>query len=179
MLIDLFFIFSVDLVVYFLSIIWGWVTYGFQSIPKKLLKHSTAKHKTNEGGELADYIPELKKVDPNLFGIAITTVDGANVLSWRCPKIFFSLQSISKPFCFLRRPFKSLELIKFVSGLVLSQRVMYFIRRLNSITHRGVPLIHLSILGQIAMTDLIDGPDLENRFSVSKGKKSKIIADAR
>ena len=28
------------------------------------------------GGKPADYIPELGKADPNLFGVAIATVDG-------------------------------------------------------------------------------------------------------
>ena len=55
------------------------------------------KYRTLDEGKNADYIPALAKVDPNLFGIAIVTVDG---------KVFqkgdvgsrFSIQSISKVF---------------------------------------------------------------------------------
>ncbi|AVA21745.1 glutaminase [Rhizobium sp. LEGMi198b] len=48
-------------------------------------------------GKVADYIPELAKVDPNQFGMAIATVDG-NVRSVGNADIPFSIQSISKVF---------------------------------------------------------------------------------
>jgi len=48
-------------------------------------------------GKVADYIPELAKVDPNQFGMAIATVDG-NVRSVGHADISFSIQSISKVF---------------------------------------------------------------------------------
>ena len=34
------------------------------------------KYKTLQEGKNADYIPALAKVDPNIFGIALVTVDG-------------------------------------------------------------------------------------------------------
>ncbi|MDE1992533.1 MAG: glutaminase [Rhizobiaceae bacterium] len=48
-------------------------------------------------GKVADYIPELAKVDPHQFGMAIATVDG-NVRSVGNADIPFSIQSISKVF---------------------------------------------------------------------------------
>ncbi|HML43774.1 MULTISPECIES: glutaminase [Hyphomicrobium] len=48
-------------------------------------------------GSLADYIPELAKVDPSKFGIAVATVDG-RVLSAGDADEPFSVQSISKVF---------------------------------------------------------------------------------
>ncbi|CAN7299601.1 glutaminase [Rhizobium rhizogenes] len=48
-------------------------------------------------GKVADYIPELAKVDPNQFGMAIATVDG-NIHSVGHADIPFSIQSISKVF---------------------------------------------------------------------------------
>ena len=48
-------------------------------------------------GKVADYIPELAKVDPNQFGMAIATVDG-NVRSVGHADTPFSIQSISKVF---------------------------------------------------------------------------------
>jgi glutaminase len=51
------------------------------------------------GGSPADYIPELGKVDPGLFGIAIATVDG-QVYAAGDTDIPFTIQSVSKPFMY-------------------------------------------------------------------------------
>jgi len=51
------------------------------------------------GGSPADYIPELGKVDPNLFGIAIATVDG-QIYEMGDTDVPFTIQSISKPFMY-------------------------------------------------------------------------------
>ncbi|TCL73544.1 glutaminase [Rhizobium sp. BK251] len=48
-------------------------------------------------GKVASYIPELAKVDPMQFGMAIATVDGDVYLSGDA-KVPFSIQSISKVF---------------------------------------------------------------------------------
>lgn len=48
-------------------------------------------------GKVADYIPELAKVDPKQFGMAIATVDG-KVYSIGDAGVPFSIQSISKVF---------------------------------------------------------------------------------
>jgi glutaminase len=48
-------------------------------------------------GKNADYIPALAKVDPNLFGIALVTVDG-KVITAGDVKTEVSIQSISKVF---------------------------------------------------------------------------------
>jgi glutaminase len=50
-------------------------------------------------GKPADYIPELGKADPNLFGIAIATVDG-QVYAVGDTEIPFTIQSVSKPFMY-------------------------------------------------------------------------------
>ncbi len=52
-----------------------------------------------EGGVPADYIPELSTVDPNLFGIAIATVDGQLYTAGDCSAPF-TIQSVSKPFMY-------------------------------------------------------------------------------
>ena len=51
------------------------------------------------GGKPADYIPELGKVDPNLFGIAIATVDG-QTYAVGDSEVPFTIQSVSKPFMY-------------------------------------------------------------------------------
>ena len=55
------------------------------------------KFKNLKEGKNADYIPALAKVDPNLFGIALVTVDG-KVYTAGDVKTEVSIQSISKVF---------------------------------------------------------------------------------
>src|SRR4029079_6971415 len=54
------------------------------------------------GGKPADYIPELGKVDPSLFGIAIATTD-VEVSGVGDPQPPFTIQSASKPFIMAMR----------------------------------------------------------------------------
>jgi glutaminase len=56
-----------------------------------------AQFRTLKEGKNADYIPALAKVDPNLFGIAVVTVDG-KVFTAGDVKTEVSIQSISKVF---------------------------------------------------------------------------------
>ncbi len=51
------------------------------------------------GGKPADYIPELGKVDPGLFGIAVATVDG-QTYAVGDSDVPFTIQSVSKPFMY-------------------------------------------------------------------------------
>ncbi len=50
-------------------------------------------------GVLANYIPELAKVDPSKLGIVLTTVDGYQY-RFGDTDTFFTLQSVSKPFVY-------------------------------------------------------------------------------
>src|SRR3979490_3197617 len=52
-----------------------------------------------EGGAVADYIPELSKADPAHFGISLATLDG-HVYEVGDTKVPFTIQSMSKPFVF-------------------------------------------------------------------------------
>src|SRR6201984_3798589 len=56
-----------------------------------------SRFKNDTSGKNADYIPELAKVDPKLFGIAIVTTDN-QVLTVGDVTQPFSIQSISKVF---------------------------------------------------------------------------------
>ena len=51
----------------------------------------------SERGKVADYIPELSKVDLNRFGIAIVPIEGKPALAGDADEPF-SIQSISKVF---------------------------------------------------------------------------------
>lgn len=53
----------------------------------------------NSDGAVADYIPDLKNANPDVFGIAVTTVDG-RTHSVGDDETEFSIQSISKPFAY-------------------------------------------------------------------------------
>ena len=61
------------------------------------LNAAYAKYKDLKEGANADYIPALAKVDPNIYGIALVTVDG-KVYTMGDVKSEVSIQSISKVF---------------------------------------------------------------------------------
>lgn len=49
--------------------------------------------------QIATYIPQLARSDPNSWAMSICTVDGQR-RSWGASKIPFCLQSVSKPFTY-------------------------------------------------------------------------------
>src|SRR4249919_3486325 len=65
--------------------------------PQTTVNNAYNQFKTLKEGKNADYIPALAKVDPNLFGIALVTVDG-KVYTAGDIKTEVSIQSISKVF---------------------------------------------------------------------------------
>ena len=68
-----------------------------QTTPQQAVDAAFNKYKGLKEGKNADYIPALAKVDPNLFGIALVTVDG-KVYTAGDLKTEVSIQSISKVF---------------------------------------------------------------------------------
>lgn len=66
---------------------------------ERLLDHIYQKYKNFDEGEVATYIPELAKADPNSFGLCLATVDGRVFCAgdWQEE---FTIQSICKPFAF-------------------------------------------------------------------------------
>jgi glutaminase len=66
---------------------------------QELLCDTHARHLTNRSGALADYIPELSRVDPEAFGIAIATVGGGLTTVGDTDKTF-TIQSVSKAFVY-------------------------------------------------------------------------------
>ncbi|HEV2625250.1 MAG TPA: glutaminase A [Xanthobacteraceae bacterium] len=53
----------------------------------------------DNGGAVADYIPELGKANPHHFGVSLATIDG-HVYEVGDTAVPFTIQSISKPFVF-------------------------------------------------------------------------------
>ena len=71
----------------------------FEHFTKALIPiYEEVKH-LNQGA-VADYIPQLKKIDPNKFGISVCTTDGQR-FSIGDAKEHFSIQSCSKPLSYL------------------------------------------------------------------------------
>ena len=58
-----------------------------------------SKYKSLREGKVANYIPELAKVNPDLFSICIVTVDG-QVYEVGDYKQLFTIQSMSKVFAY-------------------------------------------------------------------------------
>jgi glutaminase len=65
--------------------------------PQTAVNNAYNQFRTLKDGKNADYIPALAKVDPNLFGIALVTVDG-KVFTAGDVKTEVSIHSISKVF---------------------------------------------------------------------------------
>jgi len=66
---------------------------------QELIEELHLKHASNERGEVATYIPELGKADPDDFGICVVTAEG-KVFDIGNSDRLFTIQSISKPFTF-------------------------------------------------------------------------------
>ncbi|TAJ15169.1 glutaminase [Marinilabiliaceae bacterium JC017] len=66
----------------------------YQSIIEEIYKEVFP---LTNSGKVADYIPELGKIDPSQLGIAIVTLDG-KIYETGASRINFSIQSISKVF---------------------------------------------------------------------------------
>src|SRR3990172_334752 len=66
---------------------------------QSLIEHLHSQFKSRSGGQVATYIPELGKANPDHFGICLVTSDGRIFETGDCDRPF-TIQSISKPFTF-------------------------------------------------------------------------------
>src|SRR5215468_11590503 len=65
----------------------------------RFLDDAHKKFVPETGGDVASYIPELSKADPDHFGISLATLDG-HVYEVGDTNVPFTIQSMSKPFVF-------------------------------------------------------------------------------
>ena len=63
------------------------------------LQEVHARHRANDGGALADYIPPLAAVDPGQFGIAVATA-GGRLFTAGDADAPFTIQSVSKAYAY-------------------------------------------------------------------------------
>ena len=60
----------------------------------RALRRAYSLHRDDDGGQVADYIPELGKASPGDFGLALSTV-GGKLYTIGDAEIEFTIQSIS------------------------------------------------------------------------------------
>ena len=120
-----------------------------------------AKYADDRDGEVASYIPELAKANPELFGISIATTDGY-VYEVGDSRHEFTIQSISKPFVYgLALDDHGAELILKKVGVEPSGDAFNAIS-LHKVT--GCPLNPMINAGAIATTGQIEAESSEARF---------------
>lgn len=66
---------------------------------QELIEELHGRYANREDGEVATYIPELAKADPDDFGISVATADG-RLFEIGDSNRLFTIQSISKPFTY-------------------------------------------------------------------------------
>jgi glutaminase len=87
----------IGVVVALFAVGWWSGVFAQSGDPQKAVDTAYQEFRNLKEGKNADYIPALAKVDPNLFGIALITVDG-KVITAGDVKTEVSIQSISKVF---------------------------------------------------------------------------------
>ena len=126
------------------------------------LRELHAKYQGANEGELANYIPELTRANPNHFGVALATADG-QVYAVGDSDVQFTIQSISKPLVY------GLALEDHGPSTVLSRvGVEPTGEAFNSIVMDEVnnrPFNPMVNAGAIATTSLVKGGGPEDRFA--------------
>lgn len=115
----------------------------------------------DRSGAVADYIPELAAVDPESFGICLTTADG-HVYEVGDTRVPFTIQSVSKPFTY---------------ALALTDHGEATVGKKIDVEPSGEPFNEISLdpiterprnpminAGAITSASLIDGDDHAHRF---------------
>ena len=118
---------------------------------QRFLDRCHADFLSETGGDVAHYIPELSKADPNHFGIGLATLDG-HVYEVGDTRVPFTVQSASKPFVFaLALDSLGASRVESVIGVEPSGDPFNSIR-LNAENHPFNPMVNA---GAIACSGLI------------------------
>ena len=141
------------------------------SVIKNIVQKIFENVKNIEGGKIADYIPELACVDPNLFGVSICDTNG-NLYNFGDYDKYFCLQSCSKPlsYCIAYDEVGKEELHKCVGYEPSGQAFNAFILNKKGLPHN--PMINS---GAIMVSSQV-GKKMEpgKRFNILKKKYSKL-----
>jgi glutaminase len=121
-----------------------------------------AKFKGLQEGKNADYIPALAKVDPNLFGIALITVDGKTYTAGDV-KSEVSIQSISKVFTLANVIQESgADLILDTVGVDATGQAFNSIVAIEQ--YKGKEMNPLVNAGAIATTSMVKGANADEQW---------------
>ena len=133
-----------------------------EEIVRRLLVESYERYRSVDDGVVADYIPALARVAPDLFGACIVSADGRTVAAGDAT-YRFSIQSVSKPFVF---------------ALVCDAIGHEEARRKLGVNSTGLPFNSVMAIelnadrtmnpmvnaGAIATTSLVPGPTAEDKW---------------
>jgi glutaminase len=113
-------------------------------------------------GEVANYIPELARANPDAFGISVVTT-GGQVFSAGNHQDLFTIQSVSKPFVFALAMGKhGRAYVNSKVGVEPTGDAFNSLIRLEENSNRPHnPMVNA---GAIATADLIEGPDSPTRL---------------
>jgi glutaminase len=150
---------------------------------KRLVDEAYKKFKDVKEGATADYIPELAKVPPELFGVAIVTARG-EVYTAGDVDYAFTIQSVSKPFT------AALVMQEQGNADILREKIgveptgMKFNSLLATQVVKGVSVNPLVNSGAIASVSLVKANNAKERFDkIQKfyekmaGEKLTVIED--
>jgi glutaminase len=133
------------------------------SIDLELLTQLHDRHQNCRSGEVASYIPELAKMNPDAFGICIATVDG-EVMGVGDQQQLFTIQSISKVFTYgMALEDRGREVLLSKVGVEPTGDPFNSIIRLDENSKRpDNPMVNA---GAIATTNLIQGNTATDRLN--------------
>jgi glutaminase len=129
---------------------------------REILNDLHRRHKENNSGKVADYIPELAKANPDWFGISLITADG-QICEVGDYQQSFSIQSISKPFIFglALEDHGREDVLAHVNVEPTGEAFNSIV--LDETTNR--PFNPMVNAGAIATADLIEGKDFSERIT--------------
>ena len=129
---------------------------------RQTLREMHEKYQRLTDGRVADYIPELAKANPDLFGIAVVTPDGRTFEVGDCDQLF-TIQSISKPFMFgLALALHGRDAVLKRVGVEPSGEAFNSIVLDETSNRPFNPMVNA---GAIATADLVTGRDFPERVS--------------
>ncbi len=144
-----------------------------QSPIQTYLEELFHKFRDINDGTLADYIPELAKADPSLFGIALVTVDG-HIYQIGDSQHKFTIQSISKPFTYAHT--LDVHGVDYVLTKVGVEPSGEAFNEISLEQGSGRPFNPMINAGAIATSGLVRGDNIEDRFSKVLAAYNKFAA---
>jgi glutaminase len=128
---------------------------------QRYLDQLVAEYAVVDDGELADYIPELTRVDPTGFGLTLSSSDGFLYESGDA-RTQFTIQSISKPFTYaLALDLAGEDVVDAKIGVEPSGDAF---NEISVDQHTKTPKNAMINAGAIAAVSLVPGADPDARF---------------